>query len=98
MALFLLPKIQYIFNPKKEREAIEKDKEWRKQPLKNWQKANYIPVGHTDAFKKAVEEFIQQHKSAHSLTTTQWLSLTTAIAQFIYAHYDGSGENRPTLP
>ena len=70
-ASFFLPNIQYVLKLEKERETIEKYKEWRKQSLENWQNANHVPIEHADAFKKAVEESIQQHQSARSLTTTQ---------------------------
>ena len=92
-AFFLLPKIQHIFKPEKQREAIQKYKERQNQSLENWRNANYVPIEHDDAFETKVRETIYQHKEARSLTSLQRQSLARATIQFIYAHHDGTWES-----
>lgn len=92
-AFFLLPEIQHIFKPEKQREAIQKYKERQNQSLENWRNANYVPIEHDNDFETKVRETIYQHKEARSLTSLQRQSLARATIQFIYAHHDGTWES-----
>ena len=90
---FLLPKIQHIFKPEKQREAIQKYKERQNQSLENWRNANYVPIEHDGAFETKVRETVYQQKEAWSLTSLQRQSLARATIQFIYAHHDDTWES-----